>query len=280
MGCFASKTTHVSFDPKAPGLTQEFQSYSLIKKDQVTHDSYIFTFSLQTPSTNLSLPTGQHLMLKYKPKDSDNEIQRPYTPISDNDLLGEFKLLVKIYSKGKMTNYLNSLKINDKILGKGPLGHITYIQPNIFNIKKGNDNNINYNINKIGMIAGGTGITPCYQILNNIYKNRNENNTQIILLFSNKTLNDILLKKELDNINMNDNKVKVIYTLSNFNENEKKENNWENEIGRIDENMILKYMYEPNDDTMILLCGPPKFEKSIKKILNKIGHNDDHILRF
>ena len=44
--------------------------------------------------------------------------------------------------------------------------------------------------------------------------------------------------------------------------------------------MIKKYMFSPGNDTIILVCGPPKMEKNIKKMLTQMGHEIDHILRF
>ena len=46
------------------------------------------------------------------------------------------------------------------------------------------------------MVAGGTGITPVYQILNAVYEYHDKVN--ISLLFANKTSADILLKEELE----------------------------------------------------------------------------------
>jgi len=48
---------------------------------------------------------------------------------------------------------------------------------------------------KIGLIAGGTGITPCYQIIQSILVNNDT--PSVSLLFGNRTTNDILLKEEL-----------------------------------------------------------------------------------
>lgn len=46
------------------------------------------------------------------------------------------------------------------------------------------------------MLAGGTGITPMYQVANMILKNPNDK-TKMRLIFANLTEEDILLQKEL-----------------------------------------------------------------------------------
>ncbi len=48
----------------------------------------------------------------------------------------------------------------------------------------------------IGLIGGGTGITPLYQVLNAVYTFHDKVN--VSLLFANKSSSDILLKEELE----------------------------------------------------------------------------------
>jgi hypothetical protein len=41
---------------------------------------------------------------------------RPYTPISDNDLVGRFELLVKRYEGGAVSQYLHGLRLGAKVM--------------------------------------------------------------------------------------------------------------------------------------------------------------------
>lgn len=50
-----------------------------------------------------------------------------------------------------------------------------------------------------GMIAGGTGVTPMYQVANAILKNPADK-TEITLLFANVSADDILIEEELTNL--------------------------------------------------------------------------------
>jgi cytochrome-b5 reductase len=49
------------------------------------------------------------------------------------------------------------------------------------------------------MIAGGTGITPMYQVASAILKDPKDT-TKLSLIFGNLTQDDILIKKELDSL--------------------------------------------------------------------------------
>lgn len=51
---------------------------------------------------------------------------------------------------------------------------------------------------KIGCISGGTGITPCYQVIQAALKN--DDGTQLSLVFGNRTVDDILLREELSEL--------------------------------------------------------------------------------
>merc|ERR1712048_717661 len=75
---------------------------------------------------------------------------RPYTPITTNETKGYFELMVKGYPTGVVSKYLCSLKKGDEVEVKGPLEKLPYKA----NMKK-----------HIGMVAGGSGITPMLQIL-------------------------------------------------------------------------------------------------------------------
>ncbi len=67
----------------------------------------------------------------------------------------------------------------------------------------------------LGMIAGGTGITPMLQIIKAVLKNP-EDKTQLSLIFANVNLDDILLKSELDELaEKYASQFKVFYVLNN-----------------------------------------------------------------
>ena len=53
------------------------------------------------------------------------------------------------------------------------------------------------NAKHLGMIAGGSGITPMLQIARDILKNKDDK-TKISMLYANQTENDILCRNELE----------------------------------------------------------------------------------
>eukprot|EP00483_Globobulimina_turgida_P009216 UN09235 len=201
-------------------LIDEYTKFKLIKKTQYNHDCIIFRFELQTKQTRLGLRIGNHLRIKYEDDTGAVPISRAYTPISDDSDLGYFDLLIKIYPNGEMSQYLSKMKVNQFIEFEGPLGMICYEKASCLKIKKFDFDTMQdmehyLNVKKIGMLAGGTGINPIYQIIKHIDKNKKTDGTKISLIFSNKTEEDILLKDELDSINQQNENIDIFYTRSN-----------------------------------------------------------------
>lgn len=92
---------------------------------------------------------------------------------------------------GKMSQLLDSLEIGDTIDIKGPVGEIAYLEPGQFLIK-GKPRNAS----KLAMLAGGTGITPMYQVLKAILTDPDDH-TECSLVYANQTEEDILLRDEV-----------------------------------------------------------------------------------
>nr|KAF6399666.1 cytochrome b5 reductase 1 [Molossus molossus] len=85
-----------------------------------------------------------------------------------------------------MSQYLNSLKIGDVVEFRGPSGLLTYTGKGNFNIQPNKKSPPEPRVAKrLGMIAGGTGITPMFQLIRAILKDPGDP-TQCCLLFANQ----------------------------------------------------------------------------------------------
>jgi cytochrome-b5 reductase len=58
--------------------------------------------------------------------DKGKPVTRWYTPISDASTPGEFTLMIKKYDNGKLTPYIHSLNVGDKLAFKGPIKKWAY----------------------------------------------------------------------------------------------------------------------------------------------------------
>ncbi|RAR02113.1 YWTD domain-containing protein [Stemphylium lycopersici] len=225
-----------------------YQPFPVIEKTKVSHDTIRLVFGLPSENSVLGLPTGQHVAIRHMV--DGKQLSRSYTPTSSNADRGRLELTIKIYDGGKLTPYLSKLNIGDKVEIRGPKGEMKYHK----NLVK-----------DLGMIAGGTGITPMLQIIRRICEDPRDN-TNVTLLYANKTEADILLKDQLDRFAAENERFTVHHVLSNPSES------WQGEKGRIGKQLIDKYMPKPaGRHSKVLLCGPDPMVESMVKHLQERG---------
>ncbi|XP_014211053.1 NADH-cytochrome b5 reductase 2 isoform X1 [Copidosoma floridanum] len=247
----------------------------LIEKQILSHDTRLYRFGLPSSEHVLGLPIGQHVHLS---ANVNGEIViRAYTPVTSDDDYGHMDLVVKVYFKnvhpkfpegGKMSQYLESLKIGETIDVRGPSGRLVYNGKGKFSIKLlRKEPPVEYSLAKAVMIAGGTGITPMLQLIRAIVKDPLDK-TQVSLLYANQTEKDILLREELDEVAKNHpDQVKVWYTVDTGSEG------WKYSTGFVNDQMIAEHMLPPSPDTIVLMCGPPPMiNYACTPNLDKLGY--------
>ncbi|XP_019399920.1 PREDICTED: NADH-cytochrome b5 reductase 3 [Crocodylus porosus] len=255
----------------------------LIDKEEVSHDTRRFRFALPTREHILGLPIGQHIYLSTRI--DGNLVIKPYTPVSSDDDKGFVDLVVKIYFRGvhpkfpdggKMSQYLDSLKIGDTIDFRGPSGLLVYKGKGKFAIRPDKKSEpVIRTVKYVGMIAGGTGITPMLQLIRAIMKDKDDP-TVCNLLFANQTEKDILLRPELEEIQVEyPDRFNLWYTLDRAPEN------WAYSQGYVNQDMIRDHMPPPQDDVLILLCGPPPMiQYACTPNLDKLGYIKDMVFSY
>ncbi|KAF9229494.1 NADH-cytochrome b5 reductase [Gyrodon lividus] len=240
---FASSKRKPVLNPK------EFQEFALQEKIFVSPNTATYRFALPRPDDVLGLPIGQHISLSAEI--NGKEIMRSYTPTSSDDDLGHFDLLIKSYEKGNISRYVSLLKIGDKVKVRGPKGFFKYT-PTLSR--------------RIGMIAGGTGITPMLQIIRAALKNPADR-TKLSLIYANVNLEDILLKEELDSLAAkHPHRFTLYYVLNNPPEG------WTGGVGFVSKEQIEGYLPPSSDDIKVLMCGPPPMMTAMKKHLAELNY--------
>jgi len=242
---------------REPALnSKEYRKFKLRERHEINHNTRSFRFDLPHPDDVLGLPIGQHLSVKAIV--DDKEIYRSYTPVSSDDELGYFDLLIKVYEKGAMSQHIDKLKVGDFLEVRGPKGLFVY-KPNM--------------VKAIGMVAGGTGVTPMLQVIRAILKNH-QDITKINLIFANVTEQDILLKPELDSLAIDHKNFKVYYVLNVPPEG------WTGGIGFVSQEMIEKNFPPPSADVKVVMCGPPQMNKAMLGHLQSIGYTEEQTFTF
>lgn len=95
--------------------------------------------------------------------------------------------------------------------------------------------------------------------------------TKIHLIFGNLTIQDILLKEELDSLIEKYPKRFLVYYVVDIEPNTGDQ--WNGGIGFITAEMIKTNFPPPSPDVQILICGPPPMVKSAADACASIGYN-------
>ena len=271
------------------------QSYKLLVKTKLSHDSFLLRYGLPTDTETTEggrrkflgidplLPTCIKIDY-YNPNQDENEIEgtnkkstttflsKSYSPISHPSQQDYFDLIVKSYDTtysngGGVGNYLCEMTVGDSITAELKKERIVHHSSKILN--RGWKN--------IGLIAGGTGIAPLLQLArlllfdhedqnqNQNQDNQDENHNQellplpkIYLLFINCTKRDILGKNEIELLQKKyPNNFFVTYSFT-----QEGQEDYEDDT----ENSSATYVKGRGDVTMALSAlPPPPLSKSSSK---------------
>ncbi|KGN54652.1 NADH--cytochrome b5 reductase 1 [Cucumis sativus] len=235
-----------------------FKEFKLIKRLQLSHNVAKFTFTLPSPTSVLGLPIGQHISCSGKDGQGE-EVIKPYTPITLDSDVGYFELVIKMYPQGRMSHHFRQMRVGDFLAVKGPKGRFRY-QPG--------------QVRAFGMLAGGSGITPMYQVARAILENPNDK-TKVHLIYANVTYEDILLKEELDLLAKRyPDSFKLYYVLNQPPEA------WDGGVGFVSKEMIQTHCPAPASDIQILRCGPPPMNKAMAAHLEELGYAPEMLFMF
>jgi len=252
-------------------FTDEWSSVALKNIETVSDDTKLFTFATPDESKPLNLPTCGCMLAQGGSDDEGNGFIRPYTPISTNAMVGEFELMVKIYPDGNLSQHMNKMKVGDTMDFK----HI------IFNVKK----QYPFGVKNVGMLVGGTGITPMIQALHAMLGNPDDD-TKVTMLYGSQRSDQILCKEILDEwVSAYPDQLKVVHVMSN----EPEDSEYDGHKGFITKDMIDSNFAKPGDDTNIFICGPPPMynalcgareEAELTGVLSDIGYKAEEVTKF
>jgi len=172
--------------------------------------------------------------------------------------------MIKHYPDRPMTPMLKKLEIGDTIDMSACEG--------TFDV-----NRLDLSQNLI-LLAAGTGLTPMIRILKRVFhQDHFITDRHVLLLFFNKTENDILCRDELETL-AEKHPFVVHHILS------RPDSQWCGETGHIQLDLLRRLVPSPSktedsSQTLICICGPTPFTNSTVDLLNQYGYkqNNYHI---
>jgi len=210
----------------------------VLKTEFVTHN--VKRFTIEKPAGYTFTP-GQATDVSINKPGFENEL-RPFTFTSLDDA-DHLEFTIKIYTDHDgVTSKLLDVNEGDELILHEVFGAIQYKGPGLF-------------------IAGGTGLTPFIAILRKL-KQQNQLAGNM-LLFANRTEEDIIIKDELDEM-LGDKHVDIL-------------SNPANGTGRrIDIEILRRYVAE--NLKYYYVCGPDEFTAAIVDDLGKLGIPKERIV--
>ncbi|KKY31102.1 putative nadh-cytochrome b5 reductase [Diaporthe ampelina] len=255
------------------GGDQGFLSLKLDDVEIVNHNTKKFRFKLPEDDMVSGLEVASAILTKFKPEGDEKPVLRPYTPTSDEDAKGYIELIVKKYPSGPMSTHMHDMVPGQRLDFKGPLPKYPWTE------------------NKhehIALVAGGTGVTPMYQLCRAIFNNPNDK-TKVTLVFGNISEDDILLKKEFQELeNTYPQRFRAFYLL------DQPPKDWAGGKGFINKELLKTVLPGPKDGNVkVFVCGPPGLYKAISGpkvspkdqgeltgILAELGYSKDQVYKF
>jgi ferredoxin-NADP reductase len=188
---------------------------------------------------------GQHVDVRLTAEDG-YQAERSYSIASPPE--GRWvALTVERLDDGEVSPYLvGELKVGDKLEMRGPIGgHFVW--------RAGESR-------PLLLIAGGSGVVPLMAMLRHRASTAHKNPAR--LLYSSRTLDDVIFRDELDRLAAINDGLAVKHTLTRD-----KPAGWDGYTRRIDRAMLKEVAWSKDEMPAVFVCGPTSFVEAAADLL-------------
>ena len=120
------------------------------------------------------------------------------------------------------------------------------------------------------LVAGGSGICPLMAMIR--LRHAAASTVPTRLLYSSRSLEDVIYREELDQFVASGTGLEVIHTLTRVAAEE-----WTGFHRRIDAEMLTAVAWPPSEQPLIFICGPTPLVETAAESLVHLGHEPHHI---
>jgi ferredoxin-NADP reductase len=194
---------------------------------------------------------GQHVDIRLTGEDG-YQAQRSYSIASppEDELLA---LTVERVDDGEVSPYLvDDVRVGDQFELRGPIGGYF-----VWTVAAGGP---------LCLIAGGSGIAPLMAMLR--HRDRHQDRTPATLLYSSRTVDDVIYRRELDAMAARGRGLRVLHTLTR-----QQPAGWAGHRGRIDRAMLAQACFPSVQRPKMFVCGPTPFVEDVSRFLVELGHD-------
>src|ERR671914_2429703 len=193
---------------------------------------------------------GQHVYVRLTAPDG-YQAQRSYSiasALEDERLV----LTVDRLDDGEVSPYLTDvLMAGDKLELRGPIG-------GYFAWEEGEGG-------PLFLVGGGSGVAPLMAMIRHRAAAGSDVPTR--LLYSSRSYEEIIFRKELENLAARDGPLEVIHTLTRS-----RPQDWSGYDRRIDAEMLSEVGWSPEESPLAFVCGPTLLVEAVGSALVSLGH--------
>jgi ferredoxin-NADP reductase len=216
----------------------------------------------QAKSITLDLPNwighqaGQHVDVRLTAEDG-YQAERSYSIASPPEEAPRVTLTVERIDDGEVSPYLTEdLRVGDKLELRGPIGGYF-----VWEARLGGP---------LLLVAGGSGIVPLMAML--LHRAATSSSVPTRLLYSSRSLEDVIYRDELDHLVTNTTLLEVVQTLTRL-----QPPGWTGYTRRIDTQMLREVAWSVEQRPLAFICGPTPFVETAAASLVALGHEPARI---
>jgi ferredoxin-NADP reductase len=120
------------------------------------------------------------------------------------------------------------------------------------------------------LIAGGSGVVPLMSMIR--HRRGSGSSVPTRLLYSSRTLDEVIYRDELDALAARDDGLEVVYTFTR-----ESPPGWTGYARRVDIDLLREVAIAPQDDPRVFVCGPTSFVEAVADNLVALGHRPGRI---
>lgn len=217
---------------------KEFET-KVIEIIQRTHDIKSFRFAVPE---EIHFKPGQFFLVTIKINGQD---ATKHFSFSNSPAEKGYVEFTKRITESEFSQALDKLRVGDRARLKMPYGFFTF----------------EGEYEKIAFLVGGISITAIRSMCK--FACDKKLPTDMVLIYGNRTENDIAFHEDFLHMEAENKKLRVIYTLTEPID----ETAWKGRIGRINSEMVREEIPDYTD-RVFYLCGPPKMVDALKSRLS------------
>jgi ferredoxin-NADP reductase len=198
---------------------------------------------------------GQHVDVRLTAEDG-YQAQRSYS-IASAPEQPRLALTVERLEDGEVSPYLvDELRAGDGLELRGPIGGYFVWDAGV--------------VGPLLLLGGGSGIVPLMAMTR--HRAAAARDAPARLLYSSRSLDDIIYREELDQLAAGDDGLDVVHTLTRA-----QPPGWSGYARRVDAEMLAQVAWPVEDGPIAYVCGPTAFVESVAEGLTQLGYAPERV---